>query len=421
MRDGNGVFAALSCSLSSMCVYWLIAAVLILGSRGWDLGLFWFLAATALSAAVFELFLKKARPLPLVAAVTVLLGGAYLAWFILWTQVKLSFLHIFVMAVGAGMAVGMPLYGCLKRPSVHQHLSYLDVTLLTFMVLLLCGEYLGIGAETNVLFVIVLLMDAAAAVGLRMRGGGDRRSARMAVLSALGIAVVLALAVTGLVSLLSRSGGLTGSLLGALGAALQALGGALTRFLTWLSQLFYRPERFEAVELPDGMPALTGIEGTAQRELVIPPAVTAVLLALVVLAAVFVVILFFRKIKTAGGSGAAAVTAPPARVSRVSGALKARWAAFLKKLHFRWDALRYRNSAAGLLVWLERKARKSRKERRPGESMRDFIGRMAPDGCLSPLADALDMEYYRGSKASLTPGQCRALRKAFVRPKAKGV
>lgn len=421
MRDGNGFFAALSCALSSLCIYWLIAAVLILGRRGWDLGLFWFLAATVISAAVFELLLKKARPMALVTAVTLLLGGAYLAWFIVWTQVKLSFLHIFVMTVGAGMAVGMPLYGCLKRPGIHQHLSYLDVTLLTFMVLLLCGEYLGIGAETNVLFVLVLLMDAAAAVGLRMRGSGDRRAARMAVLSALGIAALLALAVTGLVALFSRSGGLTGRLLGALGSALQAAGGSLTRFFTWLTGLFWRPETFDTLDLPVATPSALVLEGTAQRELVIPPAVTAVLLSLVALAAIAAVVLFFRSIKTVGGSAAVAVAAGPARESRVSGALKARWAAFLKKLRFRMDALWGRNSAAGLLVWLERKAKKSHRERRRGESMREFIGRMAPDGCLSPLAEALDMEYYGGSKASLTPGQCRALRRAFAKCKAKGV
>lgn len=419
MRDGNGFFAGLSCALSSLCVYWLIAAVLILGSRGWDIGLFWFLAAAAVSAGFFELFLKKARPVPLLAVVTGLLGAAFLAFFIVWTQVKLSFLHIFVMTVGAGMSVGMPLYGCLKRPSVHQQLTYLDVTILAFIVLLLCGEYLGIGSETNLLFVLVLLMDAAAAVGLRMRDGGDGRSARKATLVALACAGLLALAVLGLVSLFSRSGGLTGSILGGLAAAFGAVGQVLTRFFTWLTGLFYRPETSETLILDPSAVELGPIEGTAQRELVIPPWVTAVLLALVALAALFAVILFFRKVKTAGGKAAAVSAATPARVSRVSGALKERWQAFLKKLRFGWQALCRRNSPAGLLVWLERQGKKARKGRRPEETMRQFIERMAPDGRLSPLADALDMEYYGGKEGCLSPAQCRALRRLYR--KAKGV
>lgn len=418
MRDGNGFFAGLSCALSSLCVYWAIAAVLILGSRGWDIGLFWFLAAAALSAGFFELFLKKERPVPLLAVLTGLLGAVFLAFFILWTQAKLSFLHILVMAVGAGMAVGMPLYGCLKRPSIHQMLSYLDVTILTFVVLLLCGEYLGIGPETNGLFVLVLLMDAAAAVGLRMRDGGDGRSARKATLVALACAGLLALAVLALVSLFSRSGGLTGSILGALSAAFQALGSALNRIFAWLAALLYRPKTQEALELPEGMSALTAIEGKAQRELVIPPVVAAVLLALVVLAVIFAVVLFFRKVKTAGGKTAAVTAAAPARVSRVSGALREKWQAFLKKLRFVWEAFRRRNSPAGLLVWLERQGKKARKGRRPEETMRQFIARMAPDGRLSPLADALDMEYYGGKEAVLSPAQCRKLRQLYR--KAKG-
>lgn len=413
MKDGNGFFAGLSCALSSLCVYWLIAAVMILGRNGWDIGLFWFLAAGALSAGFFELFLQKARPVPLLAVITGLLGAAFLAFFIVWTQVKLSFLHLFVMAVGAGMAVGMPLYGCLKRPGVHQQLTYLDVTILAFIVLLLCGEYLGIGTETNLLFVLVLLMDAAAAVGLRMRDGGDGRSARKATLVALGCAGLLALAVLALVSLFSRSGGLTGSILSALAAAFGAVGQTLTRFFAWLTGLFYRPETSETLILDPSAVDLGPIEGTAQRELVIPPAVTAILLALVVLAVLAAVILFFRKVKTAGGTAVTVAGAAPARVSRVSGALKEKWRAFLKKLRFGWQALCRRNSAAGVLVWLERQGKKARKGRRPEETMRQFIDRMAPDGRLSPLADALDMEYYGGKEKRLSPARCRELRRLY--------
>ena len=418
MRDGNGFFAALSCALSSLCVFWLIAAVMILGRRGWDIGLFWFLAAGTLSAGFFELFLKKARPVPLLAALTGLLGGAFLAFCLLWTRVPLSFLHFFVMTVGAGMAVGMPLYGCLKRPSVHQQLTYLDVTLLAFMVLLLCGEYLGIGAQTNGLFVLVLLMDAAAAVGLRMRDGGDGRSARKATLVALACAALLALAVLALVSLFSRSGGLTGSILNALAAAFGAAGQALSRFFAWLTGLFYRPETTEELDIGLSAAAVGPIEGRAQRELEVPPAVAAVLVALVALAVLFAVVLFFRKVKTAGGKTAAVSAAAPARVSRVSGALGEKWRAFWKKLRFVWTAFRRRNSPAGLLVWLERQGKKARKGRRPEETMRQFIARMVPDGRLSPLADALDMEYYGGTEASLSPAQCRGLRRLYR--KAKG-
>lgn len=418
MKDGQGFPAALSCSLASLCVFWLVADVMILGRSGWDVGLFWLLLCTALSAGVFELFLKKARSLALISLVTAGLGLAWLGLFVLLSRSALSFRHVLVMLVGAGMAVGMPLHFCLKRPGIHQHLSYLDVSVLAFMVLLLCGEYLGIGKETNILFVLVLLLQAGSAVGLRMRSGGHGADLRRATLTALASAAVLALIVLALVSLFSRSGALTAGILAALAAAGQAVGGALSGFGRWLAELLYRPEEYELLPLEPTGPAVV-VEGLQQKELVLPGWFTGLCLAAAAIAVLALLVLFLRHARRPAPMAAAA-PGGKARESRVTGLWKARWQAFLRRLRFSWDALRFRDRPAGLLVWLERRAKKEKRPRQTEESMRAFVCRMAPGGELSALADALDMEYYRGTAPQMSPAACRNLRRDYRRRTAKG-
>lgn len=417
MRTKRGFLAALSCSLASLCVMWLVADVMILGRKGWDIGLFWLLLFTALSAVFFEVYLRRERSFSRLTAVTLALALAWLALQFLLTAVKLSFLHILVMTVGAGMAAGMPLYFCVKRPTVHQHLNYLDVSVLAFGLLLLCGPYLGIGRETNLLFVLVLLLEAGAAVGLRMGSGGAQ--VRKATAVSLASAAVLAAAVTALVSLFSRSGAFVGRILEALAAAGRAAGDTLTRFLRWFTGLLYRPESSDTLSVVPEGPAAALIEGVQQKELVLPDWFVHLCLTAVAAAAVLFAVLLLRSLKRPAPEAPVA-EAEPARMSREEGLWARWWKELKRKLRFAWTALRRRNSAAGLLVWLEAKARRQRRSRRKGETMRGFIGRMAPDGILSPLAEALDLEYYGGGGTALTAAQCRAMRRAFRQSRGKG-
>jgi len=89
--------------------------------------------------------------------------------------------------------------------------------------------------------------------------------------------------------------------------------------------------------------------------------------------------------------------------------LRDRYRAFL----FRLTALRYRNTPAGLLVRLERLAKRQGAPRAPGESPRAFLARMDKNGRLIPLSRALDESFYGGARTTLTAVQCRTLYKAY--------
>lgn len=410
MSDRAGFFAGLADILTAMCVYYVVAGVLIMGS-GWGVHIFWLLLCAAGCAFAFAAFLKKPRSTPLLTAVTGGLVLACLGVFLLVSETPLKFGYIFVLCVGAGMAAGLPLYTCLHRPQVLRHLTHLEVLILAMLAVLLTRSALGIDGGTVGLMAAVLLMDAAAAVGLRMSDGETAgENAFKASLVALGAAAGLAL-VIGLLSLLfSRSGAVTGGVLHGLGAFFSSIGRGMESLLRRLADLIYREQRYDTLHLED-MPSLAELEMEGgEMDFSVNTTGLGIVMAVLVVAAAVAVAVILRKKRVA--RDVTMVSAPEsAAVRRSGGTMDALWRRLKAALAFRWTAFLHRDTPAGVLLYLERRGKRLRAPRQTGESMRAFITRMDPAGGLDELSDALDREYYGGGKRALSGKRCRELRR----------
>lgn len=411
MKDRAGFFAGCADALTDMCVYYAAAGILIL-SGGWGVHLFWLLLCAAACAVMFALLLKEPRTVPFLTAVTAAAFIAVMGVFWLVSTTPMRFGYGFVLAVGAGMAVGLPLYYALRRPLVHKHLARLDVLIIVLAVLLLIREALGIDDGTVALVTAVLFMDAAAAVGLRMSdgetadGGNAFRASMVALAAAAGLALLIAL----LTVLFSKSGGVTGGVLRGVGSFFTAIGRGIGRFFAWLSSLVTVDTSSELLELEE-MPSLAGVEtGIAMETAESNAGALGAVAAGIVAAAVVAVTVIFRKRRLSRGSPAA-ISAADRAVRRTGGTASAVWARIGQRLRFAWTAFVHCDTPAGVFVTLERKGRHIKKPRYTGESMREYINRLDTAGGLTELADALDRAYYGDGAKAMSPQRCRELRR----------
>ena len=316
-----------------------------------------------------------------------------------------------MLAVGAGMAAGLPLYFTLHRPAILAHLTQLELLIVVLLVLILVKDALGIDDGTVILTAAVLFMDAAAAVGLRMSEGGSAFKASMvALVSALLLALVV-----GLVSLLfSRSGAVTGGLLYGLGSFFAAVGAGLERILQRLVSLVARRDRFEAVEIEGELPSLAGSELTmGGAELSVNTTVLGIVLCVLAVAAAAAAALLLRKHR-ASRSVITVSADMEEGVRRTGGTASVLWQRLRQELAFRWTAFTHRDTPAGLLVLLEHMGKRGKRPRRTGETMRAFLSRMDPAGGLSELADALDAQFYGGG-SKMSARRCRETRRYILR------
>lgn len=413
MTDKAGFFAGCADILTEMCVYYVVAAIMIMSGRGWGLHLGWLLLCAAVCAWIFARTLRKPRTTPFLTALTAVLFIAVMAVFLLASATPPTFGYVFVLAVGGGMAVGMPLYYGLHRPDVYRHLTHLDVLILALLGLLLCREALGIDGGTVALMVAVLFMDAAGAVGLRMTegGGADSANAFKAAMVALCAAVGVFLVIGLLTMLFSRGGGLTGSVLRGIGGFFAAIGAGIERFFIWFSGLFRREEQFEAIPLEGELPSVADAELEAGgMELSVNTTAVGIGLCVVIAAAAIVIAAVMRK-KTFSRGTKTAPAASDTVVRRSDGTLRFFWQRLKAALRFRWTAFRLRNTPGGLLVTLERVGKRRRVPRQTGEPMGHYIRRVDGSGGLDPLADTLDREYYGGGGQTMSPKRCRELRR----------
>lgn len=411
MRDRAGFFAGCADALTEMCAYYVVAGILIMSRCGWGLHLFWILLCTVLCSVIFSLLLRKPRGVPLLTVVTGVLFAVVLAVFILASKTPMKFGYVFVLAVGAGMAAGIPLNYAINRPLMHKHLMRLDGLILALTGLLLCHKVLGIDVGTVALVVAVLFMDAAAAVGLRMTEGGtgDTQNAFKAVLVALGGAVGLAALIGALVALFSRSGTVTGTVLRSIGAFFRTIGKGLEAVFRWLSGLISVKRDYGQLTLeePGTIPEMEQM--AARPELNFDPAILGILLCVLLAAAVVFLLIYLRKKTVVRGTKSVAASSHTV-IRRKSGTFGAWWERLKAAIRFRWTVFVHRNTPGGVLVYAERRARKRRVPRQKGESMRQFLQRMDKSGGLEPLANALEQEYYGGLGRTMSARSCREMR-----------
>ena len=419
MKDRAGFFAGCADVLTEMCAYYVVAGIAIMAKRGWGVHLFWLLLCAAACMWVFAALLKKPRSVPFLALVT---GGLFLACmavFLLASSTPPRFGYVFVLAVGGGMAVGLPLHYSLNRPTIQKHLTRLDILLIALVGLLLCRKALGIDAGTVALMTAVLFMDAASAVGLRMSdAAGDSGDAFKAVMIALGGAAALALVIGLFTAVFSRSAGAVGGILHGIGSVFAAIGGQIERFFRWIASLVGREDSFEAIPLEGEIPSVTALEQDMGGEISVDASGIGVAAAVLILAAISVAVILLRK-KTLSRKSAVSAAVSDMTVRRTGGSFAELWQAVLAKLRFLWMAFVLRDTPAGLMVRLEWQGKRIRRPRRSGETMAHYIRRMDAPGALGELADALDRQYYAGEKGKiLSARKCRDMRRYIARLRA---
>ena len=188
----------------------------------------------------------------------------------------------------------------------------------------------------------------------------------------------------------------------------------LDRFFRWLFSLFPAPET-GSLNLPDPISAAGGPAGEAVQS---SDAVLYVLAGLVLLAGAGAILWALRR----GGSRTR--SHPPVRRGRVVDRRSPRdtlamlWSRLADRVRFQLTYLARRNTPAGVLVWLDRRLKRRRRGRRPGETCRAFLDRAAAElpGCaqeLGELARCLDQLYFGGGAPAFSPARASELRRAL--------
>ena len=210
------------------------------------------------------------------------------------------------------------------------------------------------------------------------------------------------------------AGGQAAELLGRfaawLGRTVKAIAQGIGAFIFWLFSLLPEPEGnldmegFEAPALPGGT-----MEGVTESS----PVLLYILIFAFAAALLVVLVRLWRKVRVR--SRVRVVTAARTVVVRRNPL----WEVFLKfvrkiadRVKFEVTYLRKRNTAAGLLVWLERKVRRGR-----GETSGAYLRRVAEKiprcaGELNTLSKCLDKLYYGGGD-ELSADTVKAMRKGF--------
>lgn len=408
MKDRIGFLAGCADALTEMCGFYLVAAFIL--SDRWGLHIGWMLLCTVLCSTILTMFLQKQRPVPLLAALAAVLFGASLTIFILKSATPMSLGYVIFLVIGAGIAMGCTMNYVLNRPSLMKHLTHLDVIILALMMVVLCREALEIPYSTILCILAVVLLNGAAVIGLRMtEGAADTKNALKASMVALCGAVAMVAVVAVLVAVFSRSGSATDAVLQWLRDVLHSIGAAIQRFMEWLVS------GMQIEEIP-GDPMIEAISFVTEAEqmaiwkmLSVNPMIPTVIAAVLVVIAAVRLVFHLRKNSVSRGTNTVKVSSYGV-IRQNTGMWRSLWAAFVAKLRFYRMAFIRRNTPAGVLVYLERRAKRCRTPRKTGESMRAFAQRLDPAGGLDVLADALDREYYGRQGISMSARECRQTR-----------
>lgn len=409
MKDRIGFFAGCADALTELSAYYLAAAFVL--SERWGLHLGWILLCTAVCSVLQTLFLQKQRSVPSVAALGAVLFGASLGVFLWKNETPAGVGMVVVLVIGAAMVMGCTMRYALKRPLLFSHILHLDTMLILLVLVVLSQEALEIRRSTVSLLVVVLLLDGAAAIGLRMtEGATDTEHALKASLVALGGGAIMTGVIGLLAAVFSRSGAVTDVVLHGIGRLLKTIGSTIQRFMEWLVSHIHVEEELSAPVMAEMTVMTEGEQIAIWKELSINPVIPAVIAGVLVLASAAVAVYQLRKNSLVRGTNTAVVSSHKTIRCRKCRS-EALWAKLISALRFRWMAFVKRNTPGGVLLYAQRLARRRRAPRERGESMRDFLRRMDASGGLDGLADALDREYYGGMSRTMTARSCRETRR----------
>ena len=396
-------------SITLPVIMWIVSITFIIRDKTAQLPGVWYVYAFSLaSMLIFLLFLKKERGITFIAVLSAAMFAAALGIFLYAYNGNISFAHVVGAVLISACAVFGTLNYCLTKQTLSRHIALFDVCVLAVIWLFLNFSVVKVSSFSVFLVIAILIIDMSGAAALRMSEGGmnegiGKAFALSAVCSCAAAGVIFLLSM-----LLSRSGSAVQAVIDGVTAFFAMIWRGIEAFFRWLSQFFTYSGTEEAV-LPE-MPGMPGAETAAAEEVSIDPAIPAVIIGAAAAAAVIIIIFRLRKtrikLKTAS-FGSVTVT----KTKRTGGAWKNRWRGFLKKLAFKKNAFLYRNTPPGVLIWLEKKAKKEKRPRRAGESIREFIGRVAPGAQYEELTLDLEKAMYGGYEYTLSPAKCRKLRK----------
>lgn len=213
------------------------------------------------------------------------------------------------------------------------------------------------------------------------------------------------------------------AIVNAVKAALLYVYGIVERIVRWLAQ-FADDTPMEAV----GTESVGNVAIDMGEQAVGPvPGWIYYALGAVALGIVVYIIFKLRKYRTFKIYSNVAIVTGARRESGFLKALKELWGKLKTETVFRWNCLRYRRSAAGLLVWCERKAGEEL-QRRSDESGEKFLLRLGQslggeaETVLTELAGYVERSFYSPLHAEVPPGLCKAVKKTkFKKDDKKGL
>lgn len=419
MRTKAGIFALAGETLSIGAIMWTVAATLLLKDAEKPIqGMAFTLILTAACLCVYLIMLRKEIRIPVLAAGSAALFAGNIAAYLISYKGEIFVGFVLAIILVSAITVFVPLYYCIREQPLTKHLIFIDAMLLTLIWLFLFYPVTNMEKLSLALAVIVTLADVGGAICLRMSEGGMNEGVGKAFALSMGAAAVTAGAVFFLVKLFSRSSHVTETVLSGIRAFFLKLWEIFSAFADWIARLIGPQETQEMI--PDAAMEMGSLEEEAvlSETYMSPVPFLVILAAAAVILAVFL-IHRFRKNRMAlhvGNYGAVKVVRQKKKKKTVP-----LWKKWADKLIFIKNAVLYRNTPRGLLVWLERSAQRNKAPRGRGESVREFLFRISPDGTLSVLADELDAAFYGGKTGGLSSGDCRKIRKDFRIRQRKGV
>lgn len=388
------------------------------------------LAAVLLPAYYADrLLLQKGVPVPIFAAVK----AAFLALGI-WVFTKS--VHLEPWSTGSAVLIGIiyctgfivSAYLAWMPANENGVLLRFDALVAMLLIMLVLNELLVLPAADYTIMVCGLCLCFMLIASISMRSGhlSGRGHAVQGAPAAGRIILVVSLAAMALLAgfVVAFAGGGVRSFTGfcvevinrvssAVKAALLWLYGLLESFMRWLSQ-FASDEPMESIGADQtvGNVDYTPMEDVGSLPGWIVPALIAIAIAVVI-----IIVLRLRHAKV----GRVRYTATRVSLQKRESGLKKALLGFLARiaaaLTYRWNCLRWRNTAPGLLAYCEKQV-SSKSGRRSDESGEAFLRRLADCDCDPELASALgelavlvERAFYSPAPAIVSAELCKKIRR----------
>lgn len=409
MKTKAELFAYFTECLAVSAIVWVAAvSFIMIDAETPPPGVLWVLLMTLAVSLFYIAILRRGTTVARLAVASLILAAGEVTAYIILYEGSISFPYVLTCLLWSGISVYVPMYFAMSRQLLARHITIIDVMIAALVWLVVFYSAIEPDTASAFLVIIVTVLTAAAAIGLRMSEEGMNEGIGKAFALAAASLAAAAGIIFLLVRLFSRSGAVTGAVLQGIRMFFLEIFGLVRKLLEWLAS-FASPSE---AGTPTEMMPQAGPDPAAEvmEEIPINPVIPALIIGA---AAAVTAILILRKIAKNRVSWMARIGGADSgvRTRRKRGLFAGKWKDFITGLKFRIRSLIERNTPPGVLVWLERRASKKKIPRQKGESIREFIFRLAPDGTLDLLAEDLEKRFYGGSDYSLSSGKCRSIRK----------